>query len=335
MADTPTWAELDASPLAQLSAEQRRLLHKTNDPRFRAFWADCFAAYSASLKSELDGAAFSEAFLRVFDTYEPTHIQQFSTYLRSAVKHAQSRSHEGEQETPRAFGRETARKVKKAQEYMQRCGLSAEKVCADPELEQLVADIAGVGAKTLHAALCGKQQMLSLDAEDGALMEWIATPSGNVAAELEQEEPFSVLHRCVSLMDLKQKEAYGKKDGPLWSSELLGYLRCEEKQPLEENWPERLARCDDLRPLEADNCLWGTLLLREYVAYTICPPYAQHTPRELEHAAQNRLKDLECLPHQDRTVAQYLHISKSAVSQRKKTWKKNLKAMLSAAREKN
>ncbi len=88
--------------------------------------------------------------------------------------------------------------------------------------------------------------------------------------------------------------------------------------------PARLANCDDLRPLEQDNCLWDILLLHKYVAFTVQPPYA---PKALECAALHALLDPERNPAQDKTVAEFLGVSRAAVSQRRKTWQQKLVQM--------
>ena len=46
------------------------------------------------------------------------------------------------------FGRETNRKIKKALEYMEKNGITESELCRDPEKEQVIADIVGVGVKT-------------------------------------------------------------------------------------------------------------------------------------------------------------------------------------------
>lgn len=125
-------------------------------------------------------------------------------------------------------------------------------------------------------------------------------------------------------MSLQQKEQYGKTAGPLWSSVLLGFLRNRDVLPPAEDTPARLANCDDLRPLEQDNCLWDILLLHKYVAFTVQPPYA---PKALECAALHALLDPERNPAQDKTVAEFLGVSRAAVSQRRKTWQQKLVQM--------
>ena len=65
----------------------------------------------------------------------------------------------------------------------------------------------------------------------------------------------------IGLMNLQQKEKYGKTSGPLWSSVLMGFLRNNDALDPAEDAPARLANCDDLRPLEQANCLWVNLLL--------------------------------------------------------------------------
>lgn len=110
-------------------------------------------------------------------------------------------------------GRPT-RKIKKALDYMAQHQITEEKLCHDPEKEQLVADIAGVGVKTLREALRNKQSILSLDGTDGeetALETRVAAPAQSVEEQAEQTgELLAWLHRGIGLMNLQQKEQYGK-----------------------------------------------------------------------------------------------------------------------------
>ena len=160
---------------------------------------------------------------------------------------------------------------------------------------------------------------LPLDPATGAFVP------GGVEEQAEQTgELLAWLHRGIGLMNLQQKEQYGKTAGPLWGSVLLGFLRNRDVLPPAEDTPARLANCDDLRPLEQDNCLWDILLLHKYVAFTVQPPYA---PKALECAALHALLDPERNPAQDKTVAEFLGVSRAAVSQRRKTWQQKLVQM--------
>ena len=159
-------------------------------------------------------------------------------------------------------------------------------IANDPEKEQVIADIVGVGVKTLREALRNKQSVLSLDdtgGEDSALGDRVVSQEKSVEEKVEQSsEMLAWLHRGIGLMNLQQKEKYGKTAGPLWSSVLMGFLRNNDALDPAEDAPARLANCDDLRPLEQDNCLWDILLLHRYVEFTVQPPYA---PEALECAA--------------------------------------------------
>lgn len=140
----------------------------------------------------------------------------------------------------------------------------------------------------------------------------------------QSSEMLAWLHRGIGLMNLQQKEKYGKTSGPLWSSVLMGFLRNNDALDPAEDAPARLANCDDLRPLEQDNCLWDILLLHRYVEFTVQPPYA---PKALECAAVHALLEPGRNPAQDKTVAEFLGVSKAAVSQRRKTWQQKLMQM--------
>lgn len=179
-----------------------------------------------------------------------------------------------------------------------------------------------------------QQALLRLDALDQTgtpLGETIADTTASPTAHLESTEPLGWLHQGIALMSLAEKEQYGKHSGPLWSSVILSFLRGSIELPLDEALiAERLANCDDLRSLEADNCLWDILLLRSYVAFCLQPPYA---PDELEHAALNPVMDENFPPQQDKTVAKFLGVSKAAISQRRKTWSRSILNMKNAQEE--
>lgn len=330
MSDVKTWADIDASPLLQLPPEQRKKLHDANDEQFRTFWADCFRIAQTPGKGEdtWNSVDFCKAFLDAFDLWEPKPGQTFSMYLRTAVRHARVHDQQQEEMAMTGFGRETNRKVKKALEYMEKNGITESMLCRDPEKEQLVADIAGVGQKTLREALQNKQAVLSLDdtgGENSPLRDRVASKEKSVEEQVEQTgEILAWLHRGIGLMNLQQKEKYGKTSGPLWSSVLMGYLRNNDVLGPAEDAPSRLANCDDLRLLEQDNCLWDILLLHRYVEFTVRPPYE---PKALECAAVHALIEPGRNPAQDKTVAEFLGVSKAAVSQRRKTWQQKLLQM--------
>ena len=158
-----------------------------------------------------------------------------------------------------------------------------------------------------------------------ALGDRVASQEKSVEEKVEQSsEMLAWLHRGIGLMNLQQKEKYGKTAGPLWSSVLMGFLRNNDALDPAEDAPARLANCDDLRPLEQDNCLWDILLLHRYVEFTVQPPYA---PKALECAAVHALLEPGRNPAQDKTVAEFLGVSRAAVSQRRKTWQQKLMQM--------
>lgn len=231
MNDVKTWADIDASPLLQLPPEQRKKLHDANDERFRRFWAECFLTAQTPGRGEdaWNSVDFCKAFLDAFDFWEAKPGQTFSMYLRTAVRHAQAHDQQQEEMAVTGFGRETNRKIKKALEYMEKNGITESVLCRDPEKEQVIADIVGVGVKTLREALRSKQSVLSLDdtgGEDSALGDRVASQEKSVEEQVEQSrEMLAWLHRGIGLMNLQQKEKYGKTAGPLWSSVLMGFLR--------------------------------------------------------------------------------------------------------------
>lgn len=131
-------------------------------------------------------------------------------YLRAAVRHAQAHDQQQEEMAVTGFGRETNRKIKKALEYMEKNGITESVLCRDPEKEQVIADIVGVGVKTLREALRSKQSVLSLDdtgGEDSALGDRVVSQEKSVEEKVEQSsEMLAWLHRGIGLMNLQQKE---------------------------------------------------------------------------------------------------------------------------------
>lgn len=59
----------------------------------------------------------------------------------------------------------------------------------------------------------------------------------------------------------------------------------------------------------------------------MCPPHVCHRPEELPRAALNPLAEEGRNPAQDKTVAEFLGVSRAAISQRRKTWQKKLLQM--------
>ena len=333
MAERITWEQIDASPLLALPCEERARLREAGDERFRAFWDACYRTYAAK-KPDTDGIAFSTTFIKVFTSYQLNPEkpgQTFSIYLRSAVKHAQAKSCAADTVPVSRFSRETNRKIKAALEYMADNGLDIGQVCNDPKLLDAAAAVASVSPKTLRTALQERQALLHMDDTEGAQAALPDAGQEDVALQVEHKQTLSLLHRGISLMNLRDKEDFGKRFCLLLSSKVLGVLRYEDKVPPTENAADRMAACDEFRPMEKDNCLWGVLLSREYVAFTIAPPYETGAYEELFHAALNPLLSPDRLPHQDKTVAEYCGFTKSAVSQRRNTLNKKLRDILESS----
>lgn len=321
MPQTDLWQKIDDSALWLLPCSQRAELQKNGDERFRTLWADCFTAMQQSYGRDINGASFSKAFLACFAQFEAGHGRRFNQYLRTAAAHAASR--EAEDRQPWELRRETARKIKKAMAYIQARGLAPGQVWADDTLARSIAACVGVSVKTLRHALALPHAMLSLDEQDPNTGETLGSQLPAPESESGQtQEVFVRLKGALRLMSLRQKEKYAQKAGPFWSSTLLGYIRCNEQNG---QIAECLARCLDLRPLEQEGLLWNCLLLKEYVKFTIQPPFE---PQPLPKAALNPLLYAERLPHQDKTIADFLQISRSAVSQRKKVWAKSAALLL-------
>lgn len=92
---------------------------------------------------------------------------------------------------------------------MEKDGITESMLCRDPEKEQVIADIVGVGVKTLRKALRNKQSVLSLDdtgGEDSALGDRVASQEKSVEEQVEQSrEMLAWCHRRIGLMNLRQK----------------------------------------------------------------------------------------------------------------------------------
>ena len=99
--------------------------------------------------------------------------QTFSMYLRTAVRHAQA--HDQQQGKNGCDGfrtRDEPQDLKKRWSTWRRTELQRVSSVVTREKEQVIADIVGVGVKTLREALRNKQSVLSLDdtgGEDSAL----------------------------------------------------------------------------------------------------------------------------------------------------------------------
>lgn len=207
MAERITWEQIDASPLLALPCEERARLRETGDERFRAFWDTCYRAYVAK-EPDTDGIAFSITFIKVFTSYQPNPEkpgQTFSIYLRSAVNHAQAKSRAADTSAVSRFSRETNRKIKAALEYMADNGLDMGQVCNDSELLSAAAVAASVSPKTLHIALQERQALMHLDDTEGAQADLPDAEQEDVALQVEHKQTLSLLHRGISLMNLKAK----------------------------------------------------------------------------------------------------------------------------------
>ena len=143
-----------------------------------------------------------------------------------------------------------------------------------------------------------------------------------------KEDIFPILHKAVLLMSLEEKEKTRANMVLFWSPRILGYLRKNEAPDM----PERLGRCDDLRPLEWDGILWDQLVLRDYVRFCVRQPLysgeGPENPKELESAAVNPLLLPTRRPEQDKTVAEYLGKDKGTISYHNKNLNKKFRELL-------
>ena len=341
------WEEINASPLLQLPAEERSRMQEQQTRQWETFLNRCYVASAVQPEQkenermpDFDPEAFYTAFRRAFVAWNPEKAgdRTFEKYLSAAFSHQNARAQIEDKESVTPYGRDTERKFKDALEYMTDLAYQAADILHDPELAKEVAGHAGLGVETLRERLKIKEDVLSLDAvneEDSSMMDCL----GQLDKGLEQagggmENLLPCLRKQLRWGTLKDKEDYAKKYGLMWSVSLLGFLRNDDKllperpddgygrmTPEEADRVSRLDHCEDLRPLEEENCLWNVVLRRSYVDKTICPPHAENTPQELEHAALNALLDPAMLPGQDMTAAKLEGVTKSAISQQRAKWK--------------
>lgn len=308
---------------------------------YRTIWAECM-----ELKPDADPTAVTLAFFKAAGAYQrksDAPQDSFCAYFSAALAHEEERVRREDFETTEVIGRETARKLKKAEEYMANFGYTLPMLLKDSELESAIAKDFHLSVKTLREGLQNRQNLLSSlddtvggDGDGRQLSDTVAAPNADVETQVENslnEELFPRLQSFLNLMNLKQKGKYAAKMGPFWSSTLLRYLR-QNEEPAQDK--EKLIRCDDLRPLEEEGLLWDQLLLRPYVRFVIedsaaHPLYSgegPENPKELECAALNPLNDPSVLPGQDKTVAKFLGLDKSTVSTRRRQWMDGLKTLL-------
>ena len=326
-------ATIDASPLWDVDVATRKalfqpMLKKLNgreepagddpaeaaavDPKleetYKRVGAECFELFPTE-----DATILSMAFFQAAAAYQPDPTREkdsFCAYMQMAMRHLKAEDARKEAQSLGIMdvSKETARKVRQALDYMDRMGYTSAMVTGDPHLEKTVAQAARIGQRSLHEALLNKDTLVSINTErdDGTTIEIVDTGlSPEDGLELK-EDIFPILHKAVLLMSLEEKEKTRANMVLFWSPRILGYLRKNEAPDM----PERLGRCDDLRPLEWDGILWDQLVLRDYVRFCVRQPLysgeGPENPKELESAAVNPLLLPTRRPEQDKTVAEYL-----------------------------
>ena len=332
MDEKHAWKQIDASPLLRLSCEERTRLCEEGDPHYHEFCDQCFLlcsqAHAASNPAtELDGLDFYIPFMSAFKAFPPESNGSFGAYLMTAVKNRQKRTIA--EENLSSHGRETSRKIRKALNDAELFGHGTKEIYHNKELAHDVAHSAGVSVQTLREHLRGIR-IISLDVDGGSENDdremncalQVKDPTIDVEQFVEDQEsghPLQELYEIALKLQLRGKENFGRKYGALLSGKILGFIRNNDRSQPEADRDDRLDHCESLRIIERDNCLWDVLLLRAYVDFSIKPPHREHTNEELPCAALNDLCDPTLPPHQDKTVAAYLNVTKSAVSQRWKT----------------
>lgn len=348
-------AAIDASPFWKVDVATRKalfrpMLKKLNgreepaggdpakaaavDPKleetYKRAWAECFELFSTE-----DSTVVSMAFFQTAAAYQPDPTREkdsFCAYLQTAMRHLKAEEARKEAQSLGIVdvSKENARKVRKALEYMDRMGYTSSMVTSDPDLEKTVAQAAMIGQRSLHEALVNKDTLVSMNTErdDGTTIEIVDTGlSPEDGLELK-EDMFPRIHKALLLMSLEEKEKTRANMVLFLSPRILGYLRKNE----DPHMPERLGRCDDLRPLEWDGILWDQLVLRDYVRFCVRQPLysgeGPENPKELESAAVNPLLLPTRRPEQDKTVAEYLGKDKGTISYHNKNLNKKFRELL-------
>ena len=348
-------AAIDASPLWDVDVATRKalfqpMLKKLNgreesagddpaeaaavDPKleetYKRVWAECFELFPTE-----DATILSMAFFQAAAAYQPDPTREkdsFCAYMQMAMRHLKAEDARKEAQSLGIMdvSKETARKVRQALDYMDRMGYTSAMVTGDPHLEKTVAQAARIGQRSLHEALLNKDTLVSINTErdDGTGIEIVDTGlSPEDGLELK-EDMFPRIHKALLLMSLEEKEKTRANMVLFWSPRILGYLRKNEAPDM----PERLGRCDDLRPLEWDGILWDQLVLRDYVRFCVRQPLysgeGPENPKELESAAVNPLLLPTRRPEQDKTVAEYLGKDKGTISYHNKNLNKKFRELL-------
>ena len=303
--------------LDRLNGKETELIKAAPDQEdtYRFLWAACMELFPAE-----DPTVLSKAFFQAAGRYRRDPSQEndsFCAYLQTAMRHLKAEEARKEAQGLMTLSKETARKVRKALAYMEDMGYTSGMVTGNPELEKTVAKAAGIGQRSLHEALLNKDVLVSINTErdDGAEIQTADNgPTLEEEMEAHSDAVFPLLRKAVLLMNLEEKQKARQNMVLFWSPRILGYLRRYE----EPDMPERLGRCDDLRPLEKDGILWDQLLLRNYVSFCVREPLysgeGPQNPKELESAAVNDLLLEARRPEQDKTVAEYLGKDKGTIS---------------------
>lgn len=353
MSDVKIRAEIDASSFWDVNVTTRKALFRPmldrlngkeanlvkaapdQEKAYRSLWADCMELFPAE-----DPTVLSKAFFQVAGSYQRDQNQKkdsFCAYFQTAMRHLKAEEARKEAQEFMNISRETARKARKALAYMEDMGYTSGMVTGNPDLEKTVAQAAGIGQRSLHEALLNKDALVSMNAErdDGTEIQ-ISNNGPTLEEEIEahSDDVFPLLHKAVLMMNLKERERTRNNMGLFWSPRILKYLRMREKPDI----PERLGRCDDLRPLEKDGILWDQLLLRNYVSFCVQEPLysgeGPKNPKELESAAVNALLLQTRRPEQDKTVVEYLGQRKETVSSRNREIENEFLNMIHPQRQK-
>ncbi len=342
------------SPLLQLPPEERKKLVENGEAisffvavlyDYQAQHSSCTDPHYADKydQSKKEEATYYSCVERAFTRYDASKGTSggFRAYVGTifAKELRKQRAEEAQERagTHKMLSKKDRKKLKEITQVIQDFGVDEARVFADKAFCASVAAAVNLSESALVRLLNAKRQMLYLDAEtSGALQAQIATQQPEEQSAERWDAFISGMITMLTTFTLHQKETYTKRYGEYASNTLIEYLRGNEKyqgnnrkHPTQAqatpapdaaqeavNRDDKLARCDALEPLAQANCLWGVLLLAEYVQFLIAAPLP---PRALPPVALNPLRQ-PAVPPSNKAVAQYLGISGSAASQKMKQW---------------
>ena len=331
--------QIDASPLWQLGREERTKMSLDGDPRFDEMCEQCVHALSdGTFSGDLDYAEFFFVYRKAFVAFAPRQeSNSFCGYLWTSLSHKMRQTwiKDGGSGVvqPGGISITQAKILRKLREYLSDMKISESTLYLDDVLLSDIARRFGLGRETLREALRAPLQVLELDAEyseDGGSYQDQLADTQSLSPEQEAEKKIvqpALLQAKLCAFSLAEKEKLAKRDGPFWSNVILQDIRCGEAPDCT---ADRLARCDEWKPLEEVGCLWDCLLLHPFVEFAVAQP---PRPDTLPAAALNPLRDAERKPGTNKIMASYWGVTPAAVSQKRKTWERRAYVLMTARKE--